>query len=86
MDIYTTLQEYTSNISVYDPWASPAAVKHEYGITITNTLPEEKFDAVILGVAHKQFFELNVKGLIEENGIIYDVKGLLPRDIIDGRL
>lgn len=86
VDIYTTLQEYTSNISVYDPWANPGAVKHEYGINITNTLPEEKFDAVILGVAHKQFLELDVKGLVEENGVIYDVKGLLPRDIIDGRL
>ena len=86
VDIYTTLEEYTRNISVYDPWANPAAVKHEYRINITNTLPKEKFDAVILGVAHKQFLELDVKGLLKENGVIYDVKGLLPKAIIDGRL
>lgn len=86
VDIYTTLEEYTNNISVYDPWANPVAVNHEYGIDITNELPAEKFDAVILGVAHKQFLELDVKGLLKENGVIYDVKGLLPRDIVDGRL
>lgn len=86
VDIYTTLEEYTHNISIYDPWANPAVVKHEYGIDITNILPAEKFDAVILGVAHKQFLELDVKGFLKEDGIIYDVKGLLPKDIIDGRL
>lgn len=86
VDIYTTLQEYTNNISVYDPWANPAAVKHEYNIDITNELPIEKFDAVILGVAHKQFLEIDVKSLLKKNGVIYDVKGVLLRDIIDGRL
>ncbi|MEA4886695.1 UDP-N-acetyl-D-glucosamine 6-dehydrogenase [bioreactor metagenome] len=86
VDIYSTLQEYTNNISIYDPWANLAAVQHEYGIDITNELPTEKFDAVILGVAHKQFLELDVNSLVKENGVIYDVKGLLPREIIDGRL
>lgn len=86
VDIYTTLEEYTNNITVYDPWANAAGVKHEYGVDIVSELPTEKFDAVILGVAHKQFLELDVKSLIKENGVIYDVKGLLPRDIIDGRL
>lgn len=86
VDIYTTLEEYTNNISVYDPWANPAAVKHEYNIDITNELPKEKFDAVVLGVAHKQFLELDIKNFLNENGVIYDVKGLLPHNIIDGRL
>ncbi len=86
VDIYSTLQEYTNNILVYDPWANPTAVKYEYNIDITNNLPTEKFDAVILGVAHKQFLKLNVKSFVKEGGVIYDVKGLLPRDIIDGRL
>lgn len=86
VDIYSTLEEYTRNITVYDPWANAAAVKHEYGIDITTELPNEKFDAVILGVAHKQFLELDVKSLVADGGVIYDVKGLLPRDIVDGRL
>lgn len=86
VDIYTTLQEYTSYISVYDPWANTEAVKREYGIEITNNCPNEKFDAVILGVAHKQFLDLDVRDLVKPNGVIYDVKGLLPRNIVDGRL
>lgn len=86
VDIYTTLEEYTSNISVYDPWATPATVKHEYDIDITNELPNERFDAVILGVAHRQFLDIDVRNLVKDGGVIYDVKGLLPRDIIDGRL
>lgn len=86
VDIYTTLQEYTNNVAVYDPWANADVVKHEYGIDITTELPIEKFDAVIMGVAHKQFLSLDVKSLVKEGGVIYDVKGLLPRDIVDGRL
>ena len=86
VDIYTTLQEYTNNVTVYDPWANADVVKHEYGIDITTELPIEKFDAVIMGVAHKQFLSLDVKSLVKEGGVIYDVKCLLPRDIVDGRL
>lgn len=86
VDIYTTLEEYTHNISIFDPWANPSIVKKEYGIDITNTLPKEKFDAIILGVAHKQFLEIDIKNLLKENSVIYDVKGVLPRNIIDGRL
>lgn len=86
VDIYSTLSEYTDNITVYDPWANPAAVKHEYGIEIVNDVPDEKFDAIILGVAHNQFLDINLKELINDNGVIYDVKGILPRDIVDARL
>lgn len=89
VDIYHTLREYTPNITVYDPWANPEAVKHEYGIEIVNNLPEEEqYDAVILGVAHKQFENIDIRGLLtnEETGVIYDVKGILPREIVDARL
>lgn len=90
VDIYTTLQEYTSNITVFDPWADQNQVKHEYGIEITkDTIAdlEGRFDAVILGVAHSTFKQLNIRKLLKtDNGIVYDVKGILDRDIIDGRL
>lgn len=87
VDIYHTLEEYTRNITVFDPWANGDHVKHEYGLDIVNELPDgEKYDAVILGVAHKEFLELDVKSLVKKGGVIYDVKGILPRDIIDGRL
>ena len=86
VDIYSTLEEYTYNITVYDPWANADAVKHEYGIDIVNELPKQKYDAVILGVAHKQFMDLDVMRLVKEGGVVYDVKGVLPREIVDGRL
>lgn len=89
VDIYHTLAEYTSDITIYDPWANPEAVKHEYGIDIVKKFPETgKYDAVILGVAHNQFKELDIRSLLadKENGVVYDVKGILPRDIVDSRL
>lgn len=89
VDIYHTLREYTPNITIYDPWANLDAVKHEYGVEVTNKLPpEEKYDAVILGVAHKQFEDIDIRGLLSdaETGVIYDVKGILPREIVDARL
>lgn len=87
VDIYTSLEEYTKNVTVYDPWANKENVKREYDIDIVSELPTgEKFDAVILAVAHNQFKELNIKSLVVDNGVVYDVKGILDRTIIDGRL
>ncbi|MBQ5892181.1 MAG: nucleotide sugar dehydrogenase [Bacteroidales bacterium] len=87
VDIYTTLSEYTNNITIYDPWADKAEVQHEYQIEITNTLDTtKKYDAIILGVAHKEFLEVDIPSLLNENGVVYDVKGILDRTIIDGRL
>ena len=87
VDIYSTLSEYTNNITIYDPWADKAEVQHEYQIEITNTLDTtKKYDAIILGVAHKEFLEVDIPSLLNENGVVYDVKGILDRTIIDGRL
>lgn len=91
VDIYHTLQEYTSNITVYDPWADEEQVKHEYEISITKLDFDSlkgKYDAVILGVAHNEFKDKNIRDLLWEpdKGVIYDVKGILNRNIIDGRL
>ena len=86
VDIYHTLLEYTGNITIYDPWANVGNVKKEYGINITDKMPEGVFDAIILAVAHSEFLKMDIKVKTGEKGIIYDVKGILPRDIIDGRL
>lgn len=87
VDIYTTLSEYTNNITIYDPWADKAEVQHEYQMEISNTLDAtRKYDAIILGVAHKEFLEIDILSLLNENGVVYDVKGILDRNIIDGRL
>ena len=89
VDIYHTLEEYTSNITVFDPWANPAHVKEEYGIEITphsSLLTPHSYDAVILAVSHKEFLDMDVKSFVKEGGVVYDVKGILPREIVAGRL
>lgn len=86
VDVYHTLSEYTSHITVYDPWADAGRVKHEYGIDVVNQLPAGPYDAVILGVAHQEFLNLDVRSLTTPQGVVYDVKGVLDRSIIDGRL
>ncbi|HLO73779.1 MAG TPA: nucleotide sugar dehydrogenase [Flavobacterium sp.] len=85
VDIVHALKEYGINITIYDPWAKPEEVKHEYGIETTQVLPNSKFDAVILGVAHKEFAALDLKLLTKDSNVIYDVKGFLS-DVVDGRL
>ena len=89
VDIYHTLLEYTPNITIYDPWANTDHVLHEYGIPIhsqLSTLNSPLYDAVILAVAHKEFLDLDIRSLVRDGGVVYDVKGILPRDIVDGRL
>ena len=85
-DIVKALNEYNLNIDIYDPWASPAIAKHEYDIDITNELPTRKYDAVILAVSHKEFAELDVKAFGKEKHVIFDVKGFLNKELVDGRL
>ena len=88
IDIYHALQEYNADITVFDPWASPERVKHEYGIDIVNELPKERFSAAIIAVAHRQFREMEIDfgSLLEPNHVIYDVKAIMPRELVDGRL
>lgn len=86
IDIYQTLKEYTDNITIYDPWANPAKVKAEYGVDITNILDDKDFDTVILAVSHKEFLSLDIRSLVRDGGVVYDVKGFLDRDLVDGRL
>lgn len=86
IDIYKALKEYNVNITVYDPWANPEVVKHEYGIEVINELPAEKADAAILAVAHNELKSLDVTSLVKENHVIFDVKGILKKNIVDGRL
>ncbi len=86
VDIVKALKEYNLNLTIYDLWASPAVAMHEYGIEITNELPTEKFDAVVLSVAHNEFRDLDVKSFGKDQSIVYDVKWVLPGEEADGRL
>lgn len=81
IDIYHTLHEYTPNITVYDPWADTTR-----NPLVSHQLPQGPFDAAILAVAHDRFRSLDLRALVPQPGVIYDVKGILPRDIIDARL
>ena len=85
-DIYNTLAEYTSNITIYDPHANPRDVKREYGLDVDNNPPKGTFDAVILAVAHNDFLERDIPAFVREGGVLYDVKGVLPRNSVDARL
>ena len=78
-DIVKNLQEFGANVTVYDSWINTEAAKKEYNVKVENILPNKKFEAIILAVPHQDFLELNLKNLLAENGIIYDVKGILPK-------
>lgn len=86
IDIYRALKEYHVNIMVYDPWANSDITLREYGIEVVNELPCIHFNAVVLAVAHEEFKQIDIKKLCKDNHVVYDVKGILERSIIDGRL
>ncbi len=87
IDIYHELREYEIEVDVYDPWANPKEVKHEYNINTLTAYPEKNgYLAIILVVAHKEFLTINLQEHKEKGCIIYDVKGLFKPTDIDGRL
>ena len=86
IDIYKALREYNVDITVYDPWANPDIVRKEYGIEVVNELPQMKFDAAVAAVAHQKFDGLDVTALLKPEHVIFDVKGTLDRNMVDGRL
>ena len=85
-DIYTTLAEYTQRITIYDPWVDAVQVQREYGLIVETEAPAKNYDAIILAVAHDAFKSINCRSLLREGGVVYDVKGFLPKDEVDGRL
>jgi UDP-N-acetyl-D-galactosamine dehydrogenase len=85
IDVLTSLKEYGINLTIYDPWANPEEVKHEYNLVITTNEPKTKFDAIVLGVSHDQFNNLNYDNLLSDKSVLYDVKGILTREV-DGSL
>lgn len=87
IDIYHELTDYGMTVDIYDPWASPEEVMHEYGITTTIDYPEnDVYGAIILAVAHKQFLTIDLNAHKKKGAIIYDVKGILDKSLPHGRL
>ena len=77
VDVISSLKEYNTNITIYDPWANAEEVKHEYGLDSISDLPSKKFDAVVLTVAHNEFENLDFSSLKKEKAVVYDVKNKL---------
>ncbi|NOR87399.1 MAG: nucleotide sugar dehydrogenase [Bacteroidales bacterium] len=90
VDIIDELQEFGCKLDIYDPWASQQEVEHEYGIKTLDKnvdIYAKTYDAIILAVSHEQFAKLDMKRLTNGNkSVIFDIKGFLPKDMVDGRL
>jgi UDP-N-acetyl-D-glucosamine/UDP-N-acetyl-D-galactosamine dehydrogenase len=85
VDVISALTDYGIKISIYDPWANPKEVHYEYKLVTTRSLPNQKFDAVVLGVAHNQFATIDYSSIKKDNAVLYDVKGILG-NLADGKL
>jgi UDP-N-acetyl-D-galactosamine dehydrogenase len=85
VDVVHALEDYGIDVTIFDPWAKPAEVKNEYQLTTTAELPNDTYDAIVLGVAHKEFNTIDLSKLKKANGVLFDVKGVL-NEKADGRL
>ena len=85
VDIYKELVDFGMDVDVYDPWANAAEVKHEHGIELVSKLAD-KYQAIVLTVAHNEFLDLPFASLKAENGVIFDIKSILSKDLADARL
>jgi UDP-N-acetyl-D-galactosamine dehydrogenase len=85
-DVVAALQDYGIKVAIYDPWANHSEVQHEYSLSChPELIAGQQFDAVVLGVAHKEFVSLDLAALQKENSVLYDVKGFLEGKV-DGKL
>ena len=85
VDVIKALADYGIDVSIFDPWANPQEVKHEYNLITSTQLTEERFDGIVLGVAHKEFLAIDFDKLKKEKAVVYDVKGILTTQA-DGKL
>jgi UDP-N-acetyl-D-galactosamine dehydrogenase len=87
IDIINELNNFGCDVTIVDPWANVEEVEKEYGILTYKDVPNQhRYDSIILAVGHQKFKNLSFDSYLNENHIIYDVKGILEKDVIDGRL
>lgn len=87
VDIYNELSQFGLNVDIWDPWADHDEVKHEYGVeTLTEIPAGKKYDVILLAVAHNEFIALDFDDLKKEKSVIFDVKAILERNLVDSRL
>ena len=83
VDVISSLKEYNINVTIFDPWANIEEVQHEYNLNSVNDLPNKKFDAIVLTVAHNEFETLDFDKLKKEKAVVYDVKNKLSDSLKD---
>ena len=92
VDLVAEFKDYGCEVDIYDPWASPEEVQHEYGLVIESKvqgLKSKVYDSVVLAVGHNEFKEMGavaIRALMKPDGVLYDIKYVLPRKSVDGRL
>ncbi len=89
VDIIRELETYGARVDVYDPWANPRDARREYGIQLLPRLSEGGYDAIVIAVAHPEFRAMGPEGihrLGRQPHVVFDVKHVLPRETVDGRL
>jgi UDP-N-acetyl-D-galactosamine dehydrogenase len=86
IDIYSECRKLGMSVTVSDPWADPIEVRNEYQINTFKDIPNKKYDTIILAVAHQNFLDIDVRSYLKENGVMYDVKGIMNSNLVDGSL
>ena len=89
VDVVRGLEEFGCQVVIFDPWADPAEIKHEYGLSSVRELTSLKqgsYDAIVLAVAHREFTTLDFQLYKKPHAVVFDIKGILPREAVDGRL
>jgi UDP-N-acetyl-D-galactosamine dehydrogenase len=90
VELAEQFRDYGAQVDIHDSWADPATTRHEYGLELLPRLPErDNYDAIVLAVAHDEYRDLGidaVRRLGRDGAVVYDIKGLFPRDKVDGRL
>jgi UDP-N-acetyl-D-glucosamine/UDP-N-acetyl-D-galactosamine dehydrogenase len=87
IDVISELRDFGCNVDVYDPWADPSEVKHEYGVDMMLSLDNGKnYDAIVFAVAHKEFKQIDLSKFKKDNTVLFDIKGTIDKDLVDGRL
>lgn len=86
IDVYRELKEYGVKVVIFDPWADADEVWKEYGVPVLKELPADRFVAVIVAVVHLVFLQMDVKSLLNKQGVLFDLKACLDRSIVVARL
>ncbi len=86
IDIYHELDSFGLSVDIYDPWAAKEEVQHEYGIDILSQLNGDKYDVIVLAVAHDEFKKIDFSKIKNGEVVVFDIKGVLEKENCDGRL